>query len=105
MLLSCTSPFFGTLEAQECITREKPALDQGLHTRHSLYGLAGIPFSIGTDMDAVFDCSQTSLYPCELFCPGEAVPGNQHSEAVTCLLSHQPLITPALSQAPAVLQG
>lgn len=108
MLLSCASPFFATGAAEECITGEKPVLDQGLHTRHSLYDLAGIPFSIETDVDPMFDFNQTSLYPCELFCLGEAVSDHKHSEAlraVTCPLSHQPLITPAPSQAPAVLRG
>lgn len=90
MLLSCTSPFFDTGAAQECTTREKPVLDLGLHPRHSLYDLAGIPFSIWTDVDPVFDFNQSSLYPCELFYPGEAVSDNKHRGAATCPLSHQP---------------
>lgn len=94
---------------QKSVSPEKSqSLTRGCHTRHSLYDLAGIPFSIGTDVDPMFDFNQTSLYPCELFCLGEAVSDHKHSEAlraVTCPLSHQPLITPAPSQAPAVLRG
>lgn len=45
-------------------------------------------------------CLLTPLYPCELFCLGEAVSDHKHSEApkaVPCPLSHRPLIAPAPS--------
>jgi len=39
-LLGCASPCFVTGQAKECITKEKPVLDQKVYVRYSLCDLA-----------------------------------------------------------------